>query len=94
MILAEALVQRCKETSKGVTVDPLDDWANVGRAAQDPQAAAWKDLLREVDGLLGAIAYRSLNPDEIQIRLLQAVQRAHDLLQTDKADDARVTPAE
>ena len=83
MALAEAVKRRYQTVSVGFNGDPLDQAVVQVNPESDPHAIEKHKIMRDLDTLLGRIAFKSVDPEATLRELADIIRRAHETLQTE-----------
>ena len=79
--LADAVTSRYKVVSADFTSDPLDHAVVHVDPESDPHAIEKKKIMRELDSLLGRIAFKSVDPEATVAELAEIMRRVHKTVQ-------------
>ena len=83
MALADAVKRRYQVVSADFAVDPLDHAVVQVNPESDRHAIEKRNIMRDLDSLLGRIAVKGVDPEATLNELADIVRRAHEVLQTE-----------
>jgi len=76
--LSEALVKRYRQASASSKVDPLAQAVVRVDARSDPQSAKKRQIVRDLDNLMGQVALKTVDPTMALNRLSELLQQIQD----------------